>query len=194
MTLALEAEYEAAGIVMKRSHTDRSEAPVLLLCDADALPSLPAALDTAASAIGAARFSEIVRVPSTPPCVALAFPQYNVMVYRSADRCLLLVEQGYENISDDEWRAIRDAEYETLSEMDVTSGVLMILPLNEDLAGIEITVKEFRDSDLDVAIHGEDHGGGVVTRVAPGQYEVKRSVIEVEGGTSARVYFVERRS
>lgn len=153
---------------MQRSLPDRAEAPAALLCDVDALPSL-------------------VR------SIALPFDGGDFGVYRlGSDRLLILEEWSV--LEDADWRALRRAEYQEVDRLTVSSGSVLVAPLNEDLVGIEQSARAFVGSTEQQGTHGELSGRGVLVRLDPGTYVLRRAraAIAAEEREDAVAFLVER--
>src|SRR4051812_14310077 len=135
------------GMAMQRSLPHRAEAPAALLCDVDALPSR----DT--------------RGPGPlARSIALPFDGGDFGVYRlGSDRLLILEEWSV--LEDADWRALRRADYEEVDRLTVSSGNVLVAPLNEDLVGIEQSARAFAGSAEQQGTHGELSGAGVLVRL-----------------------------
>jgi hypothetical protein len=159
-----------------RQSAGNSPAPAALLFDADAVASLEATLrrspGSAVSDLRLSRFRGAARIRGTP-CVALPFTGGLFSVHRTRTRLYIL--QDSPELSDADWRPLREAELERFAKLDVPSGILVIAVLNESLEGIEKSIERFRASGEPSATHREDwEAAGALVRVDPGRYALKR--------------------
>ena len=134
---------------MQQSLPDLDEAPSAVLCDLDALPSLRSS-------------------------VALPYAGWDFGIYRLGSDRLLILEETYVLEARD-WRTIRDARYEDVDHLVVRSGHVLVAPLNDDLVGIEKTARAFAESEKAQDKHGELEGAGVLARIDPGAYVIRRA-------------------
>jgi hypothetical protein len=156
------------GMAMRQSLPELAEAPVALLCDVDALPSLEAS-------------------------IALRYEDGDFGVYRLGEDRLLIVEE-WSVLDDRDWRALRNAEYEDVARLRVSSGTVLVAPLNGDLVGIETTATAFLQSAAKQGKHGTLEGAGVLARLEPGTYVLRRARPELAGEEreEAVAFLIER--
>jgi hypothetical protein len=161
---------ERLGMAMRQSLPDLAEAPVALLCDVDALPSLERS-------------------------IALRYEDGDFGVYRLGNDRLLIVEE-WGVLDERDWRALRSADYEEVDHLTVSSGTVLVAPLNADLVGIESTANAFVKSARDQGKHGTLEGAGVLARIEPGTYVLRRGRAEIDGDERAEAiaFLVERAS
>ena len=141
-------------MAMQQSLPQLEEAPAAVVCDVDALPSLESSIE-------------------------LPYAGWDFGVYRLSSDRLLILEETYV-LEDHDWRAIKNAKYEDIHRLTVSSGQVLVAPMNEDLGAIHGTAK--------VA------GAGVLTRIEPGTYVVRRARAEIRGEdcNGATAFLLER--
>ncbi|MEO7091983.1 MAG: hypothetical protein ABI175_01955, partial [Polyangiales bacterium] len=147
-----------------------AEAPVALLCDVDALPSLEKS-------------------------IALRFEGGDFGVYRLGRDRLLIVEE-WSVLDERDWRALRGAHYQDVDLLTVRSGAILVAPLNADLVGIETTASAFVRGDQEQSKHGALEGSGVLARVEPGTYAIRRARAELDSDEreASLAFLIERAS
>jgi hypothetical protein len=119
------------GWIAPHSARARRPALALLVCDVSALSGIAAVLDAAVLDV-AARFGwRVATAPTTPAGCALRYPDSGRGIFRASPGGIDLLSSP-NDLDGEQWAALQGAPSETLGEIAAPSGVLAIVPLNED--------------------------------------------------------------
>jgi hypothetical protein len=188
MTYARGFEH-AVGWIISQSGRAHGPAIALVISDASALAELVPLVDATSRDLAARGDWRTARLPTSPPALALRFPAYAVAVFRRTATELHLVSTPYEALPDEDWGRLEAAATEEVDRVSITTGIVGLSALNEDLRELAAAEPMAQDVEArEVGITGE----GVLVRVEPGEYALSHARYEADEDVYLDLYRLRR--